>query len=59
MDELAELEHLFPGAGWQFGYVDRSGLPPGRNLIAWRDGVLLAAAGVAEMAEKVRYEEDR
>jgi hypothetical protein len=56
---IAELQHLFPRSGWVFGTVARSEPPPGVNLTATRDGVLLAAPDVPSLAEKVRHEEGR
>jgi hypothetical protein len=58
-DRLAELRHLFAGTGWVFGTVARSEPPPGVNLTAQRGAVLLAAPGVAALAEKIRREEAR
>ena len=59
--QIAELEHLFPGSGWVFGKVWQSvqSGPDKRNLTAQRDGVLLAAPDVPSLAEKIRHEEGR
>lgn len=59
-DEIAELEHLFPGSGWVFGSIWRSAAsgPDHRNLTARRGTVFLTAADVPSLAALVRHEED-
>ena len=58
-DQIAELEHLFPGSGWLFGTVWQSANsgPDARSLTARKDGVLLADPTVPGLAEKIRNEE--
>lgn len=60
-EQIAELEHLFPGAGWVFGTVWQSAnsRPDAKNLTARKGGVLLAAPDVPSLAEKIRHEEDQ
>lgn len=62
-DQIAQLEHLFPDAGWVFGTIWQSANsgPDARSLTARRksDGVLLADPTVPGLAEKIRHEEER
>jgi hypothetical protein len=58
-DPLDVLRKDFPS--WRFGSVWASAAsgPDKRRLTAYRDGVLLSAWNAAELAGKLRHEEDQ
>jgi hypothetical protein len=59
VEQVADLERLFPGSGWVFGvvWVPVNSGPDARQLTARRGGVTLAAADVPGLAEQVRRAE--